>query len=49
MVLSGAVTVAQLRSNAAARDLVAVLTPQEWVPPEDPGAYWTTRSRLRWT
>ena len=48
VVLSGAVTVAQVRSNAAARDLVAVLAPQEWIEPEDPGTYWSTRSGLSW-
>jgi aryl-alcohol dehydrogenase-like predicted oxidoreductase len=48
VVLSGAVTVAHLESNAAARGLVAGLAPQEWVQPEDPATYWSTRSRLGW-
>jgi aryl-alcohol dehydrogenase-like predicted oxidoreductase len=48
VVLSGAVTVGQLGSNAAALGLVAGLTPEEWVRPEDPGTYWSTRSRLGW-
>ena len=53
VVLSGAVTVAQLESNAAARDLVAGAgqegwAPEEWVQPEDPAAYWSARSRMGW-
>jgi aryl-alcohol dehydrogenase-like predicted oxidoreductase len=48
VVLSGAVTVAQLQSNAAARDLLADLAATEWVEPEDPAAYWSARSRLDW-
>jgi aryl-alcohol dehydrogenase-like predicted oxidoreductase len=48
VVLSGAVTVAQLQSNAAARELVSDLTTEEWVQPEDPAAYWSARSRLGW-
>jgi aryl-alcohol dehydrogenase-like predicted oxidoreductase len=48
VVLSGAVTVAQLQSNAAARELLAGLAPAEWVEPEDPTAYWSARSRLGW-
>jgi aryl-alcohol dehydrogenase-like predicted oxidoreductase len=49
VVLSGAVTVPQLHSNAAARDLVAVLAPvAESVPPEEAGTYWSTRSGLSW-
>jgi aryl-alcohol dehydrogenase-like predicted oxidoreductase len=60
VVLSGAVTVAQLRSNAAARDLVTGtvtgtvtgmdtgLDPAEFLAPEDPGDYWAARSRLSW-
>jgi aryl-alcohol dehydrogenase-like predicted oxidoreductase len=47
VVLSGAATVATLRSNLAARDL-------REVPPlpelrEDPGAYWARRSAMAWT
>jgi aryl-alcohol dehydrogenase-like predicted oxidoreductase len=51
VVLSGAVTVAQLQSNAAARDLVADLDLTELrdlVPPEPAAEYWATRSRLAW-
>ncbi|WP_218938534.1 aldo/keto reductase [Modestobacter altitudinis] len=52
VVLSGAVTVAQLESNAAARDLVADLVAdlaaEEWVQPEEPAAYWSARSGMSW-
>ena len=53
VVLSGAVTVPQLRSNAAARDLVAGTgragwAAAGWLQPEDPAAYWSARSRLGW-
>jgi aryl-alcohol dehydrogenase-like predicted oxidoreductase len=48
VVLSGAVTVAQLQSNAAARDLPADPAAAERVEPEDPVAYWSARSRLGW-
>jgi hypothetical protein len=42
--------VPQLHSNAAARNLVAVLAPvADSVPPEDPGTYWSIRSGLSWT
>ncbi|MCZ2838124.1 aldo/keto reductase [Modestobacter sp. VKM Ac-2985] len=49
VVLSGAVTVAQLASNAAARSLDPVADQAgDWVQPEDPAEYWSTRSRLSW-
>jgi aryl-alcohol dehydrogenase-like predicted oxidoreductase len=48
VVLSGAVTVPQLQSNAAARELVADLPPVDGMEPEDPTAYWSARSRLGW-
>jgi aryl-alcohol dehydrogenase-like predicted oxidoreductase len=51
VVLSGAVTVAQLESNAAARELVADLDILELgglVPPEPAADYWAARSRLGW-
>jgi aryl-alcohol dehydrogenase-like predicted oxidoreductase len=48
VVLSGAVTVAQLQSNAAARGLTLDRAAAEWVRPEDPAAYWSARSRLDW-
>jgi aryl-alcohol dehydrogenase-like predicted oxidoreductase len=48
VVLSGAVTVAQLRSNAAARELTGSVAPQGWVEPEPPAGYWAARSRLGW-
>lgn len=47
VVLSGAVTVAQLTSNAAA-SRVAGLDLGGAVEPEDPEDYWGTRSRLPW-
>lgn len=46
VVLSGAATVAQLRSNAAARD-VAVQVEVD-VASEDPQQYWATRAALPW-
>ena len=46
--LSGAVTVAQLRSNAAARELVGSLPAEGWIEPERPVDYWSARSRLGW-
>jgi len=54
VVLSGAVTVPQLQSNAVARDLVAGTGREEWaaegwLQPEDPAAYWSARSRLGWS
>jgi aryl-alcohol dehydrogenase-like predicted oxidoreductase len=50
VVLSGAVTVDQLQSNAAARGLLAEPpAPGEWVQVEDPAAYWSARSRLKWS
>ncbi|WP_249523457.1 aldo/keto reductase [Modestobacter marinus] len=51
VVLSGAVTVAQLTSNAAARTVeLAVEEPAAvgWVQPEEPAEYWSARSRLGW-
>jgi aryl-alcohol dehydrogenase-like predicted oxidoreductase len=52
VVLSGAVTVAQLRSNAAAVDLVGDMVgemdPGAWLRPEDPAGYWAARSRRAW-
>ncbi|MCZ2811236.1 aldo/keto reductase [Modestobacter sp. VKM Ac-2979] len=51
VVLSGAVTVAQLESNAAARTLdltAADPTAAGWVQPEEPAEYWSARSRLSW-
>jgi aryl-alcohol dehydrogenase-like predicted oxidoreductase len=47
VVLSGAVTVAQLTSNAAA-PRVADLDVGGLVEPQDPGDYWSARSRLSW-
>jgi aryl-alcohol dehydrogenase-like predicted oxidoreductase len=47
VVLSGAVTVAQLTSNAAATR-VAGLDLGGLVEPQHPGDYWSTRSRLPW-
>jgi aryl-alcohol dehydrogenase-like predicted oxidoreductase len=52
VVLSGAVTVAQLESNASARTLVADLDLADLsgrVPPEPAAGYWVTRSRLPWS
>jgi aryl-alcohol dehydrogenase-like predicted oxidoreductase len=48
VVLSGAVTLAQLRSNAAARDLAADRTTDRLVQPQDPVGYWAERSALGW-
>jgi aryl-alcohol dehydrogenase-like predicted oxidoreductase len=48
VVLSGAVTVAQLRSNAAARELAGSPAVPGWVQPEQPAGYWSARSRLDW-
>jgi aryl-alcohol dehydrogenase-like predicted oxidoreductase len=51
VVLSGAVTPGQLRSNLAALDVV--LTDEDWDQlgsmAEDPAAYWTRRSALPWS
>ncbi len=51
LVLSGAGTVAQLRSNLAARDVVLDETDLAALAAlvEEPGAYWTRRSGLAWT
>jgi hypothetical protein len=46
-VLSGAVTVSQLTSNADA-PRVAGLDVGGLVEPQDPEDYWGTRSRLPW-
>ena len=48
VVLCGAVTVPQLRSNAAALDLVAAVDAAELLTPEPPEQYWSARSRLSW-
>ncbi len=48
VVLSGAVTVPQLRSNVAALDLVAAVDPEDLVTPEPPTHYWAARSRRSW-
>ncbi|SDC58245.1 Predicted oxidoreductase [Geodermatophilus telluris] len=47
VVLSGAVTVGQLASNAAATR-VAAIGAAELVEPEDPRDYWAARGRLPW-
>ncbi|WP_100499283.1 aldo/keto reductase [Geodermatophilus chilensis] len=47
VVLSGAVTVAQLTSNAAATRVTG-LDGSGLVQPQDPEDYWGTRSRLPW-
>ncbi|MGY1634905.1 aldo/keto reductase [Geodermatophilus sp. SYSU D01186] len=50
VVLSGAVSVAQLEANARARDLAgAGEALSGLVAPQDPHAYWSERSRLPWT
>jgi len=48
VVLSGAATVEQLHSNAAARGLLTDPPAAELATPEEPGAYWSARSRLAW-
>ena len=52
VVLSGAVTVAQLRSNAAARSLDVLpaegLVAGALIAPQDPAGYWAQRSALSW-
>jgi aryl-alcohol dehydrogenase-like predicted oxidoreductase len=52
VVLSGAVSVAQLRSNVRALELAAVPGADDalagLVAPQAPQAYWTERSRLPW-
>ena len=48
VVLSGAVTVPQLTSNAAARDLVGEPGLDTLVAPQAPAEYWAERSRLSW-
>ncbi|MGY1823495.1 aldo/keto reductase [Geodermatophilus sp. SYSU D00079] len=52
VVLSGAVTVAQLAANLRARDLARTPGAGDELPglvtPQDPGAYWAERSRLPW-
>ena len=48
VVLSGAATVSQLRSNAAARDVVGVVDVGEIMAPEPPQQYWPRRSGLTW-
>ena len=51
VVLSGAATVDQLRSNLAALELdaAAVQDPRLGLLREDPGEYWSRRSALPWT
>jgi aryl-alcohol dehydrogenase-like predicted oxidoreductase len=49
VVLSGAATVDQLRSNAAARGLLTAVPDAAWGTPEEPGAYWAARSRMAWS
>lgn len=49
VVLSGAVTVGQLESNAAARRVAAHLPLDELLAPQPPQAYWAERSRLAWS
>jgi aryl-alcohol dehydrogenase-like predicted oxidoreductase len=51
VVLSGASTVEQLRSNLAARDVDPAVArdPRLDALREDPAAYWSRRSRLTWT
>lgn len=48
VVLSGAVTVAQLISNARARELVTQPGLDDLVPPVAPEEYWAERSRMPW-
>jgi aryl-alcohol dehydrogenase-like predicted oxidoreductase len=48
VVLSGAVTVPQLTSNAAARELVGETGLDTLVAPQAPQDYWAERSRLGW-
>lgn len=48
VVLCGAVTVPQLRSNAGAPALAATIGATELLPPESPEQYWFTRSQLAW-
>ena len=49
VVLSGAVTVPQLRSGAAARGLAGTTGLDDLVEPQLPHEYWAERSRLSWT
>lgn len=49
VVLSGAVTVPQLTSNATARELRGQAGLDDLVAPQAPDAYWAERSRLSWT
>ena len=51
-VLSGAVTVGQLRSNLAALDLAAAVDPAALAVPglaEEPSSYWAARSARAWS
>ena len=48
VVLSGAVTVPQLISNAAARELAGAPGLDTLVAPQTPHEYWAERSRLSW-
>ena len=49
VVLSGAVTVPQLTSNAAAREVARRPGLDTLVAPQAPAEYWAERSRLSWT
>jgi aryl-alcohol dehydrogenase-like predicted oxidoreductase len=48
VVLSGAATVAQLRSNLAALELDPGIEPELAQPAEDPERYWAARADLPW-
>ena len=48
VVLSGAVTVGQLTSNAAAREIDGEAGIDALVTPQDPHDYWAERSRRSW-
>jgi aryl-alcohol dehydrogenase-like predicted oxidoreductase len=49
LVLSGAVTPDQLRSNAGALDLVLSVEEIAELPAEPPEVYWERRSSLAWS
>ena len=48
VVLCGPVTVPQLRSNAAAREVVGSVDVDALLTPESPQEYWSKRSSLSW-
>lgn len=48
VVLSGAVTVEQLRSGVAALELAGCSGLEDLVPPQPPREYWAERGRLAW-